>query len=98
MHELYRATSVIALDGYRLTVTFDDGLTRTVDLEPVLAGELYGPLRDPALFDQVTIDPEAHTVVWPNGADFDPETLHNWPRYEAALIERARQWQSATAT
>lgn len=30
-------------------------------------GELYGPLRDQALFERVRIDPEAHTLVWPNG-------------------------------
>jgi hypothetical protein len=24
---------------------------------------------------QVFVDPEAQTVVWPNGADFDPATL-----------------------
>jgi hypothetical protein len=94
IHELYRVTKVTIVGEYRLTVAFDDGLTRIIDLEPVLAGALYGPLRDPALFRQVTIDPEVHTLVWPSGADFDPETLHNWPRYEAGLIERARHWHN----
>ena len=42
-----------------------------VNFQPVLKGEVYGPLRDTAVFDQVSIDPEAHTLVWP-GADFDP--------------------------
>jgi len=39
-------------------VEFEDHLERTIDLEPVLAGELYGPLRDPELSRQVRIDPE----------------------------------------
>jgi hypothetical protein len=30
------------------------------------------------LFNQVRIDPEVHTLVWPNGADFDPAMLHDW--------------------
>ncbi len=98
MHELHRITAVSVVGDYSIAVTFDDGLTRTIDLEPVLAGELYGSLRDPALFRQVKVDPEVHTVVWPNDADFDPETLHNWPRYEAAWIERAREWQAAATT
>jgi hypothetical protein len=57
-----------------------------------LAGNLYRPLRDLALFSQVQIDPEAHTLVWPNGADFDPATLHDWPTHAEALATRARQW------
>ena len=52
----------------------------------------YGPLRDAILFDQVQIDPIAHTLVWPSGADFDPETLRNWPDYGEELAERAKSW------
>jgi len=63
----------------------------------VLAGELFGPLRDQALFNQVRIDPEVHTLVWPNGADFDPATLHDWPEHVAALADCAREWESLPA-
>lgn len=45
---------------------------------PVLYGYYYGPLRDLELFNQVRLDPDIHTLVWPNGADFDPATLYNW--------------------
>ena len=38
------------------------------------------------------VNPEAHTVVWPNGADFDPATLHDWPEYESAWIAQAQKW------
>ena len=62
-----------------LRVEFADGSTQTIDFTPVLAGELYGPLQDPDVFSQVRLDPEVHTLVWPNGADFDPTTLHDWP-------------------
>jgi hypothetical protein len=43
------------------------------------------------LFNQVEIDPEIHTLVWPNGADFDPETLHNWPKYVEEMTQLVRQ-------
>jgi hypothetical protein len=46
-----------------------------------------------ALFNQARIDPEVHTLVWPNGADFDPATLHDWPKHAEALATRARQWE-----
>jgi hypothetical protein len=49
-------------------------------------------LRDAALFNQVRIDPEVQTLVWPNGADFDPATLHDWPESSETLAARAQQW------
>ncbi len=76
---------------------FEDGTQQEIDLEPVLAGEMYGPLRDRALFKKVTIDPEVHTLVWPNGADFDPSTLHDWPEHEEAMRALARRWALAEA-
>jgi hypothetical protein len=50
------------------------------------------PLRDLELFGQVRIDPEIETLVWPNGADFDPATLHDWPVHKRAFAELARRW------
>jgi len=73
-------------------VRFNDGTEREIDFRPVLAGEVYGALQDEILFNQVEIDPEVHTLVWPNGADFDPETLHDWPKYVEELKRMARQW------
>ncbi len=91
-HSIYRVVGFETVHPYVLRVRFDDGTEQTIDFKPILAGELYGPLCDRLLFEQVRVDPEVHTLVWPNGADFDPETLHDWPRYAAALAERARTW------
>jgi hypothetical protein len=94
MHEIHNIKRVSVCDTYSLDLLFEDGATRHVDLSGVLAGELYGPLRDPRLFAQVTIDPEFETVVWPNGADFDPETLYNWEKYRRSFEARARSWSA----
>jgi hypothetical protein len=79
-------------------VEFEDGSQQEIDFTPVLAGELYGPLRDPEVFAQVRIDSEAHTLVWPNGADFDPATLHDWPSVVDELSARARRWEAVGPT
>ncbi len=95
-HPIYRVCSVEVVGPYTLHIKFDDSSERTINFLPVLAGELYGPLRDLAVFSQVQIDPEVHTLVWPNGADFDPTTLHDWPEQIAKLSARVREWQVAT--
>jgi hypothetical protein len=77
---------------FTLQVIFDDGEEQIIDFRPILAGELYAPLKDECLFNQVEIDPEVHTLVWPNGADFDPATLHDWPEYVESLKAMAKQW------
>lgn len=93
-HPIYRVVSFTHTAPYTLRVEFDDDTAQTIDFLPVLAGRMYAPLRDRELFGKVRVDPEVHTLVWPNGADFDPETLHDWPRYRDALIERARRWNA----
>lgn len=96
IHPIYRVVA-FQIDGlYLVRVKFDDATEQVIDLEPVLKGELYGPLRDLSLFNQARIDPEVHTLVWPNGADFDPATLHDWPRVAEAFEARAKQWEIAS--
>lgn len=92
-HPIYRVLSFEIVAPYTLKIYFDDDTTQTINFQPILGGELYKPLRDLALFNQVQLDPEVQTLVWPNGADFDPETLRNWPKYVEAWKERARQWE-----
>ena len=79
---------------YTLRVVFADGKEQTINFRPVLAGELFGPLQDEYLFKQVEIDPEVHTLVWPNGADYDPATLHDWSQYAQGMKDLAKQWAS----
>ena len=94
-HPIHRVESFRVVGPYTLRVRFDDETERTIDFRPVLEGDLYGPLRDRELFDQVRIDAEVHTLVWPNGADFDPATLHDWPEHEAAFAAKAEEWANA---
>lgn len=91
-HKLYKVTNFDLVADYTLRVEFDDGTEQIINFKPVLHGEMWRPLQDLRLFNQVTLDPVAHTLSWPNGADFDPETLRNWPDYVDELSVRAQQW------
>ena len=97
-HAIHRVTGFEIVGPYSLKVFFKDGISRRIDLESVLEGELYGPLRDPAVFKGVHIDSQVGTLVWPNGADFDPATLHDWPDVAERFTAMARGWKVATET
>jgi hypothetical protein len=58
-----------------LHIKFQDGAAGDVDLSDRLFGEVFEPLKDPSFFRQFRVDPDLHTVSWPNGADFAPEFL-----------------------
>jgi Protein of unknown function (DUF2442) len=79
---------------YALALRFEDGSQQRIDFRPVLEGEVFGSLQDLTLFNAVVLDPTFGTLTWPNGADFDPETLHDWPRYRDEIVAMARRWAS----
>lgn len=95
-HPIHRVQDFEIVAPYTLRIRFDDNTEQTIDFHPIMAGGLFGSLLDLALFNQVKIDEEVHTLVWPNGADFDPATLHDWPEHAEELKRRAAQWEAAT--
>jgi len=65
------------LGDYRLHLRFEDGVQGWIDLAPLISFHgVFEPLKDPAYFAQVRVDPELGTVAWPNGADLDPDVLY----------------------
>ena len=63
------------VDGYRLELTFSDGMKSEIDFSAWIDKyPFFEPLKNVTYFKQFTLD--GWTVVWPNGADIAPETLH----------------------
>ena len=71
---------VVALDPYVVRVTFVDGEVRDVDIEPLLGGPVFRPLRDPAAFRQVRVDDFHQTICWPGYVDLDPDVIYGLER------------------
>lgn len=94
-HPIYHITGFEIVASYTLRIYFDDNTEQVINFEPVLRGDIYGPLRDLDLFNQVKLDTEVRTLVWPNDADFDPADLHDWPEIKQNFIEHARKWEAA---
>lgn len=67
------------LDNYRVFVRFDDGRSGEIDLAPLLApfDGVFAPMRDKSYFDQVRVNADIGTIVWPNGADLCPDVLRH---------------------
>jgi hypothetical protein len=71
-----RIADVRPLEGHRVELALDDGSRRVVDLGPYLRGPIFEAIRaDATVFRQVRVDRALGTVVWPNGADLDPDVL-----------------------
>jgi hypothetical protein len=75
---MIRINSVQVLEGFRVRLGFTDGSSGEVDLLPYLRGPMFEPIvNDRSLFSAVRVDPECETIVWPNGADMDPDVLYD---------------------
>lgn len=83
--------SVEPLEDFWVRLVFSDGEQKDVNLRPLLHGPIFEPLlRDPQLFRAVKVDEELGTIVWPNGADMDPDVLYGthlpaWMEVEEAI-------------
>ena len=85
---IVRVAAVELVGPYSLALRFNDGALRRVDLLPELEGPVFEPLRDPAYFSRVVLDPVAGTVVWPNWADFAPDFLRELPEEEVRRTKK----------
>ncbi len=76
-----RITKVVVTGPFQVVLDFTDGSRGIADLAPLIGGRggVFGPLQDQTYFATVAVDPDAGTLVWPNGVDLDPDML-----YEAA--------------
>ena len=89
-HRLFRVTDFRIVGDYTIQIYFNDGMEQTINFEEVLYGPVFGPLRNLTLFNQVKLVDYAGCLEWPTGADFDPETLHDWPQYKDEIVERRK--------
>ena len=70
-----RATNVEPLENYRLLVTFSNGERRIYDANPLIKGDWFGKLRDPALFRTAHI--AGLSIEWAGGQDICPDELYH---------------------
>ncbi|MGH7576986.1 MAG: DUF2442 domain-containing protein [Longimicrobiales bacterium] len=78
-----------SLEPYRIHLRFANGVEGVVDLKQLVKFRgVFAPLRDPERFGEVSVHPELGTIVWPNGADLDPDVLYATVTGEAIDVSR----------
>jgi hypothetical protein len=74
-----RVKSIKILADHEVLIRFSDGEERRVDLTPLMRGTVFREIReDPVRFAEVKVDQELGTIVWPNGADLDPDVFYGF--------------------
>jgi hypothetical protein len=78
MSELIHVSAVEVVGAHRLRLRFEDGAEGELDMTGWRWTGVFEPLRNSEFFARVQLDEQLGTIVWPNGADLAPETLHRW--------------------
>lgn len=75
---MIRVKTAEALGGNRVRFVFTNGDVREIDLTPFLNGPVFERIRtEDSAFRELRVDEELGTIVWPNGADIDPDVLYH---------------------
>lgn len=75
MSDIIVVTKAQYVSEKTLELTFSDGIKAEVDFSNWIDKyPFFEPLKDSDYFKNFSLD--GWTVVWPNGADIAPETLH----------------------
>ena len=81
---MVRVIEAHVVSAFTVSLRFSDGAQGYIDLSRDLFGPVFEPLRGPAYFAQLRVDPELDTIAWPNGADFAPKLLYERVKLAAA--------------
>ncbi len=74
---MLEVTDARYLNDYRIFVVFNTGEQGEINLEDVLWGPVFEPLKDVNKFKRFEVSPVFHTVVWESEADLAPEFLRD---------------------
>ena len=74
MNYLPQVTAARHISGFIVSIRFDDGTEKQIDLSQWFKGPVFEPLKDQKFFKKFFV--EGETLAWPNGVDIAPEALY----------------------
>ena len=72
---MHSIVEVEVLDGYRLLLVFDDGVSGEVDLSRLVGSGVFAAWKEPSHFHQVSITPTG-ALSWANDIDLCADSLY----------------------
>ena len=69
-----KAINVKALDGYKIHVVFDDGVTGVIDLKDLVQKGIFQPLKDESAFRNVHVHGSA--IAWSDELEIDADNIY----------------------
>lgn len=82
-------TAFNILMPYTIELIFGDGSKQVINFEPVIGKGWMSKLKDLDYFNSVILN-EGGNLEWPDGQDFNPEALYDWPKFEQLYIDDCR--------
>ena len=83
--DVITVTNAKYVRDFILELAFSDGISAEIDFAGWIEKyPFFASLKDPDYFRDFSLD--GWTVVWPNGADIAPETLHDIALKASELI------------
>ena len=67
--------SATAVDDHTLVVEFDNKQKKKYDVTPLLKRTMFAPLKNPALFRAVKVEPGGYAVMWNDSIDISEYEL-----------------------
>ena len=72
----HKVVRVRPLEGLKLSVDFDSGVTKTYDVKPLMEKlDVLGALRDKKFFETASVDEGGCGVIWKNSLDLSSGEL-----------------------
>ena len=72
---MIRPTKVVALEGYRIRISYPDGVEGIVDLSQDVGRGVFGPLADEAYFRTVHIGDHGQ-IAWSEDIEICPDSAY----------------------
>ena len=69
-----KAANVEALNGYKIKVVFDDGVSGVIDLTDIITKGIFQKLKDVHLFENVRTDGAA--IIWSDELEIDADNIY----------------------
>lgn len=89
---LVQVTGVELRHRYEVKLDFDDGVSRVLDLAPLLQDVQFDAVRNPAMFIQLRVT--NGKLRWPSGAHLDADVLRYYPALTPQVLTNVSSLQT----